>query len=374
MNIFTVTCHNVYNYGASLQAYALQYYLKLQGYEIKIIDYRPDYLDWHYKLSWWVPSNSKYNRYIKSNPIFRAVYVILRFFSELMYISRYFAFKRFNEKHLILTKKCKNINEINSLCKNINILITGSDQVWNSCTLDNGLDPVFYLNFGEKKSKRISYAASFGSDRINEERASDIRRMLLIIDDISVRESTGINVLHELGLKGKVVCDPVFLLNKNEWSNLYTNTKLEDKYMLIYNLGPENHKLITAAKRIKEETGYSIISVRGNSSISCDREIRNAGPADFISLLSNAEFILTNSFHATAFSIIFNKKFYCFTNEKGKTRTRIIDILSRFSLNDRLNPQEPAYERLIDYNKINKDLDTYITQSKNWLHDSLKLK
>lgn len=368
MKICTITCHNVYNYGATLQAFALQQYLMGQGHEVRIVDYRPDYLDWHYRLSWWIPKSSKHYPKLSRSLIRHSLYVLVRFLSDMKSYPRFLAFNRFNKQYLQLTNKCKTMEEVKKATADADCLITGSDQVWNSYTLPNGHDAAFYLGFAPVGATTLSYAASFGGSSIDMEATPFIKEQLSKLDAISVREQSGIIILQNLGLEGAVVCDPVFLLSKEEWLSAFKKHKHDEgKYILIYNLGHDTEAILRDAESIKKQTGLKVVSLLTNVSLKADEELRAESPDRFVSLINNAQMVLTNSFHATSFSILFNKKVYVYTESKGKTNARINDLLKLCCLEDRLNPCSVSFNDKIDYESVNKRMRDYVEFSKRWL-------
>ena len=372
MKSYTITCHNVYNYGASLQAYALQKYLDYSEIDNLIIDYRPDYLDWHYKLSWWISPRSRYYSILTKIPFLRFFYVLCRFFKEIRSFRRKQSFDGFTKKYLNRTKIVKNLEDVNEEFFNAELLITGSDQVWNSINLDNGLDPVFYLNFGKESIKRISYAASFGGSEVYKLEENRIRKMLHMLDSISVRESSGIDIIKKFGLTGKLVCDPVLLLSEKQWENAFDNVEFDEKYILIYNLSKSNESLLKCANTLKKQANIKIYSIYNQTHISSDKEFLNADPSMFVHLINNAECVVTNSFHASVFSVIFKKDFYSFSDKK-KNSARISNFLNLLGLEDRYNSTIFDFNAHIDYEKVNPILNDFIERSKEWLNSQLNI-
>lgn len=372
MKTYTITCHNVYNYGASLQAYALQSFLHSKGIENTIINYMPEYLSWHYHLSWWVPKRGRHNK-VLCNPLIRFLYVIRRYFRDLRYLNRKKAFDDFTNKYLDISDLCTNKKDIECVIKNADVLIAGSDQIWNSANLENGNDDNYYLTFGNSSIKRISYAASFGASMINVEKKQTIATLLKSFDAISVREKTGLRILHELGSSGVQVLDPVFLLDNEQWLRFAQNgMKIPGNYILLYCIGKCNENVLSFAKKISMREGLKIIVIRSNVSVNNFESVANASPIDFVSLIHNASYILSNSFHATAFSIILNKNFYSFSyNEKSSTR--IMELLEFLGLADRYNPSTICYLKPIDYSIVNKKLKNKIEDSASWLLNTILL-
>lgn len=365
MRIKTITCHDVYNHGASLQAYALQRYLVEQGHEVEIIDYKPPYLNNYYRLS--TISNPKYDRFLV-----RSLYLLAKLPGRLLSLKRKKAFDNFTATHLKLTTRRYDSNEaLKKDCPIAEIYIAGSDQIWNTI-FPNGRDAAFYLDFVPQGTKRASYAASFATEQIVEGYEDFVRGMVSKINCVSVREQTGVQILQELGIEGaSQVCDPVFLLDKEEWSEI-APTEDGENYLLIYD--SENSPLIkeiaiTLAKRLNVKI-YSVSPVRVDYA---DRNYNMSGPIKFVSLINNAEFIISNSFHGTAFSLIFEKNM-CVVKRSEGINTRMQCLLDGLGMSDRLVGADYNIEDLIkkiDYSKVNEFLKETIVQSKQFLKETI---
>ena len=303
MKIRNITCHDVYNYGASLQCYALQQFLQNQGHDVKIIDYKPDYMRTHYKF-WHVPSNSRYYERAMKNPILH--FMLCCYFAPNRYSTygRKLKFDKFTKNYLNLTKRYLSYNDLVDCPPEADVYIAGSDQIWNS-NLPNGKDAAYFLQFGKDNVKRISYAASFAISELSEPYKSLNSKWLKRFDAISVREQSGLSILKSLDIKdGIEVLDPVYLLTASEWSEFAGKKPLvKDQYILVYDLYLNDDRLRMEAKRLSKEHRLKIVSVDGL--LKChyaDKNISNAGPNEFINLIKNASYIVTNSFHATSFS------------------------------------------------------------------------
>ena len=184
MKIKTITCHDVYNVGASLQAYALVTYLRKLGHDAQIIDYKPDYLSNHYPL--WGLGNPAYDK-----PILRELYNLAKLPGRLKARNGKAEYDRFTAEFLPLTPRRYTSNDdLKQNPPEADVYFAGSDQIWN-CFFPNGKDPAFYLDFAPAGSVRASYAASFAMDDIPEEWKPDVKRRLSGLDHISVRESSG---------------------------------------------------------------------------------------------------------------------------------------------------------------------------------------
>lgn len=363
MKIKTITCHNVYNYGAILQAYALQRFLEDNGHEVEIIDYAPRY---HSNSSWNIPENSSVYKLASKFIVIHLLYALHRFINKIRNVntSRLKKFDDFTAHYLHVTShKYKNYEDILRNPPLADMYIAGSDQIWNPIG-KTGLDPAFYLNFGGSGIKRISYAASFGVSQISVNDQSIIKKYISKLDSISVRENTGIKILKELGVHNAIrVLDPVFLLGKNAWlSLLSTVDKLEKtNYILVYDFFQDDEYIKDMAFKIKKKFGYKIVSVNDNGMLPyADRNISDASPLEFLSLINNAKVVVSNSFHATAFSIILNKDFYTYPVLRHNNESRMIDLLNEFGLIERyrsificksIDWEEvfPKYKKQLDY-------------------------
>lgn len=368
---YTITCHDVYNYGASLQAYALQKYLQSIGIDNRIIDYMPDYLAWHYHLSWFISSRGNHYGMMRKNFLLRGLYVLHRYLKDMKSLSRKHAFDNFRNANMILTERCSCINDINSVVDDADVLIAGSDQIWNSFSLENGLDHAFYLAFGPKSAKRISYAASFGANEIKSQHKTFVAEQLKHFDKISVREGKGLSLLESFGLKGQVVMDPVFLLDQSFWIKVANKPVLNNPYILVYAIGGMSDGMRNMISQIEQEGKYQVIAIRSNKATKGIQEIGNAGPADFISLIKGAVCVLSNSFHATAFSIIFHKPFYSFPYGNKKSSERIQELLRILGLTERYDCNCFSLEDVMNYECVQEILDVKRNESRKWLKDSI---
>lgn len=362
MNICTITCHNVYNHGALLQAYALQQYIKNLGHKTKIIDYRPYYLSQHFKFS--RIDNKKYDR-----AIIKQLYIIAKFPSRLLSLRRKKAFDKFSKKYLSLTPIIyKDIDELVKYPPIADIYIAGSDQIWNTY-FKNGIDPAFYLDFGN--TYKISYAASFATSILKSGTESFVKHQLLKLNDISVRESSGIKILNNLGFNGTQVVDPIFLLSKTNWDNII-RTKYPQNYILVYDF--ENDiEIKSIAERIAKKTNTYIFSIGPTKLYYTNKNFTNCAPDCFISLIQNAKCIISNSFHGTAFSILYEKDFFVVKRKDGLNQ-RMYDFLSRYSLQERMIDNSATDEELqyhINYNIVKKQLEIDIASSKLFISNCI---
>lgn len=361
MKIKTITCHDVYNSGASLQAYALMKYLNKIGNEVQIIDYKPDYLSNHYKIL--SINNSKYEK----NNIIKIIYLAIKLPGRLLALKDKKRYDEFREMYLNITDRRYTSNE--ELKKNIpeaDMYICGSDQIWN-CKFNNGKDPAFYLDFVPKEKIKVSYAASFATDNIDDKYKPIIKERIKNLNYIGVRETSALTILKDLDIHdGVQVMDPVFLIDKNDWSNITYNIKSKQKYIFVYDFD-KSELIREIAIKIAREKKLKIYTVF--KSDYSDKVIKRMGPLDFISYIKNAEFIISNSFHGTAFSIIFEKQFIVI-NRKEEINTRMRDLLNTLNMENRLISESYNLDSIIkniDYKKVYLHLDEKIRLSKDYL-------
>lgn len=372
MKILTITCHNVYNFGASLQAYALQHYLGELGHEVKIIDYRPSYL---YKKYDWRSFTSK--KFDKLNSFFvtRWMFRIAKWSYLRFSIGRKKCFDEFTKNYLNLTDKAYRTFEeleINPPCADI--IIAGSDQIWNPL-FPNGKDRSYYIDFALSQTKRVSYAASFSVDSIPDVEKGFVKQMLSKMNYISVREYQGLDILKSLGIKNAVkVSDPIFLLDRSYWET-FMHKGLEKGYILIYDFeGSDLMKRV--ALYLKKKKGLKIYSINDAlPRLYADKNFTKVGPQDFLSLIYNCSIFLSNSFHGTAFSIYFNKPFYVFGLKGISLNSRMNSLLQSVDLKDRFITEHTDMEKLhldYDFDKVNLLIEEEKINSKRFLDSVLQ--
>lgn len=365
MIIKTITCHDVYNLGASLQAYALAEYLIQTGNDVQIIDYKPVYLSSHYPL--WGRVSPAYDR-----AFVRTLYCMAKLPGRLKNRlgKRKREFDKFKKEYLPCTeRRYASFRELKEEPPYADVYFAGSDQIWNSI-FPNGRDPAFYLQFAPEKAIKASYAASFATDEVKPEYRNRIQSWLNDLDFISVRELSGISLLNEMQIsRGVQAVDPVFLLERTDWDKLCQPLKIKKPYILVYDF-EQTPQIEEFAKKMRQREKIPVYSLRPCNY--CDRYLRNIGPRTFLTLIKNAELVISNSFHATAFSIIFEKNFWVFPR-KENINMRMRDLLAMVGLENRyVIEQKTAGDNNIDFS-ANKDmLDQKIIESKEFISTVLK--
>ncbi len=363
-----ITLHRIVNYGSVLQAYATQYVLEKLGYEVEFIDYYPERMHMLGMLKRIKNKNEK----LRKNLILRTVARIIILPS---YIKRFGIFKKFIKKNLNLSSKIYySEQELENNVPNADIYCTGSDQVWNS-GWNEKIDRPFFLDFVPNNKRKISYAASFGKEKLDYWEKAETKRMLEKYNAISLREQSGVEILKELKIKDSTnVLDPTLLLDGDSW-NLISSSKYEnEKYILVYNLN-RNKKIDRYAKALSEKTGMKIkfLSYQFHDFYKKGTIICNPKVEDFLALIKNASYVVTDSFHATAFSLNFNREFIIVY--PGKYSTRLQSILNILGLENRVAKDEKdlsIIENKINYELVCEKLKKEREKSICWLKNSIE--
>ena len=357
MKVKTITCHQVYNQGASLQEYALLRFLNDNGFQAEAIRYKPEYLSHHF--SFFAVGNAKYNL-----PIIRQLFLLAKLPGRLIDLKRKKAFDEFEKKYIPTNPVRYRSND--ELKKNLPLAdayICGSDQIWNSY-FKNGKDAAFYLDFVPIDKLKMSYAASFATETIAEDLNKFVAEKVMRIEHISVRETSALAILEDLGItNGTQVLDPVFLLNKTHWMQFIT--PLKENYIFVYDFDC-NPILKKMALEYKRRNNVKIFTVNKNIDYA-DKNFYLDGPEMFLSLMHHAKFIFTNSFHSVAFSIIFEKQFAAF-NRTEHINTRVRDLLELFQMKNLISADTDidGLEKF-EYSSIQQILEQQIEKSKKFL-------
>ena len=312
-SIITMTC--TYNYGATLQAYALQSYIESLGHNCDIIDH----------MGW------NGHRTIRFNQI--NMDTLLKFPFKKKLELGYTNFEEFYRDKMHMTKRYSSIAELRESPPSSDVFITGSDQVWNP----RDLRGEFYLDFAPKDAMRVSYAASIGVPSIPDDKKEIISEYLKNMDFISVREDCAYESIRELTEKRiQKSCDPVYLVPKEDWKKLERQPiQIDDEYILFYMIyKPEwMNEWIKTVKRITKKK-IVFVGLNGLRPVECDYYVRNAGPREFLWLIDNASAVVSSSFHGIAFSILFGKKFVAMPDPPRPDRIR--NLLQMFNLERRV--------------------------------------
>jgi hypothetical protein len=362
MKIGILTFHRAENFGATLQAYALQEYISSLGYEVEIIDYRNKALEKAYDLS-------DFSFLLKRKNIIASLSTLfIRMITYKDQLGRKNKYQSFREKYLRISKK-KYLSE-KDFENEYDIYICGSDQIWNAF-LTGGLDPVYFINFKTKKEiKKIAYAASSES-YVNYEKYHDILPIFLDnFDAISVREEyLAVELKKYTSKKIETTLDPTFLFDRFFYMKILKDPNFRN-YILVYHLY-ESRFASGLANNIAKEKGLSIVEIHAGFTIHINkkRHKQTLDPLELIGFICFADIIFTSSFHGMAFSLIFNKNFYV-VNKGYNTRLRY--LLNLLNIENRLINSSPVNtEDAIDYSKIQEILFPYINRTKYFLLNSI---
>ena len=348
-----LTFHRASNYGAVLQAYALQTAIEKLGFSAEIIDYRcPEVEKAH---------NPYYS--LKAHGITKLPKV-------LGDIIRYIRFQTFRGKYLHLSNQVYK-NNININKSDFEKVVVGSDQVWNN--FFSGKDEQYFMPFVpiEKKS---TYAVSIG-DKYDEQWLSlMLDKNLRDIDVISLREKEYVDVIStKINCECRVDVDPTFLLEKQDWLKIAQEPKRHKPYILVYTVaGPD--KLIEKAKEVAKATGYDLLYINNKLFQNADiKKLSYISPEAFVGWFSEAEFIFTNSFHGTVFSIIMNRPFAVEDHSSRGINKRVLNLLELFDLTDRNIDNENyfRYREKINWQHVDELKSYKVSESISYLKQIL---
>ncbi|MEZ9901683.1 polysaccharide pyruvyl transferase family protein [Vibrio breoganii] len=357
MKIGIITIHNVSNYGAVLQTYALQE--SLQSENVSVIDFDNRHVSYSLDL-------------IRTGTSFHALLGMGKDIARIW--PRYRVLNKFNK----FIKNNLNILPFESTkLHGLDALISGSDQIWNPACVsqEKKLVPEYLLNFAQEGQTVISYASSCGAYHFNSEELSTLKQHLEKYHALSVRESGTAELLTDLMKKDvSHVIDPTLLLTKEEWLNKLGDNKFrQEDFILVYVI-KKTPLLKKVIKQVKDQLNMKVILINQGLFFDSiiDEHIRDAGPHDFISLFNNAKFVVTDSFHGTTFSLIFNKPFYSVS--PGKNMNRISSLLNKIQLEQRMIESESDAinpTSVVPYDIANELLNAEREKSKNYLFKAL---
>lgn len=360
---------NNQNIGTYLQAYSLSKIFERKGHEVEVVDYcRKNNL-----IFYFIRNTFKAH----SNLLFGLLSVVYRV--ATVSISKYIL-KGFLLKNVNLTKRCyTSIEELERYLPEADIYITGSDQVWNSYYND-GIEKAYYLAFAPKGKKKFSYAASIGMDNIPEEESIETRNLLAEYTKISVRESSAIKTLSDIGIHNvEQVLDPTLLISNEEWANIAKTDSFikTEPYLLIYSVEDTKKMVISKyANEIAQRMNLKIYMATSGGfrdKIDCDKIFRFTSPQRFLNLMLQADFVIVSSFHGIAFSISMNKQFISICPDKFNSR--IYSLLETLGITHRIKKESdsPLEElELINYAEINELLSKERDKSQDFIDSILQ--
>jgi len=371
MKVGILTFHNAHNFGATLQAYALKTCVEQLGHEVRIVNYRNEKIEGRYKkvlfprptLKTLHPKNWK--QYIYD--AVRSVYAQKEWGEQWEEFDAFIREKLLDNNAVSVAEK-----ELTGL--GLEAYLLGSDQIWSSFLLE-GLDPVYFGNF-KKKERIISYAASLANGRIAREEEAAFQELTKNIDVLSVREEKLAEQLAELlGREVATTVDPTLLLEAKDYEKILPQQvkhPLPDAPYVFAYFVVEEQPVADCAKKIAEELGLPLIELHYYHMPECSGENQYAdfGPGEFLYYIKHAEYVVTNSFHGTVFSILYQRKFYSVYKKNGRVDNLLgfLDIPERHVENEtQINTADT-----IDYEKAGEKLAAYKRDSVEFLKKCLK--
>ena len=365
MKIAVLTFHAAHNFGSVLQTYALQEKVKNLFLSInKPIEY--DVINFRTKYQ-----KNMYNVFLKNNGLKPIIKNVLRIPYTLKYKTKHRKFEDFIKDDLHTTHEISNDEELTTLEKKYDCIICGSDQIWNIRAGDfswNYLLPNY-------DGKKVSYAASLGPMDIDWSKYDSAKYQSLVqkFDMISVREQKSSDNLMALKqLNCQINVDPTLLLSADEWRKISSNKNYKNgEYILLYCLEPTKTQLKMVHK-ISKELGLPVVATKYNNKndyFNSFIKFYDCGPKDFLSLIDNAKYVITSSFHGTAFSIIFKKQFFVLD---GMQDNRISNLLKITNLQDRsISSETITFDAdefgEIDYKYAEMQIEKEVKRSEEYL-------
>lgn len=366
MKICVITMQGVYNYGSALQTFATQSYFESKGYMVEFIDYYPNRMRNYGAFVQLYRDAKPFHKSIGKSAV--AAFIKYWSFKKLKKV-----FMSFSGELIKKTRKYESNLDLIKNPPNADVYCTGSDQVWNDY-LEGTFDETYFLNFAPKEKKRISFSASFGRDDIKPDELAPVQQLLKQYSAISVREESGLQTLSKTAVPIKqCILDPTFMLTREEWE-LFATDILYKGYILVYKLHEDSfasEAAIAIAKKMNKKviriSNDYLKRIRGGITVVAP-EVRQ-----FISYIANAELVVTDSFHATAFSINMNVPFISIRWKMFNNR--IETILKKVNLEDRMVSDiaeaEKICGKIIDFTEVNALLSIERKKVDSFIEDAL---
>lgn len=368
MKIGIITWFKGNNYGTNLQAIALQQFLRNESYDVKLINFDVT-ATYHHRRNLKEKILYQPEKYITKYSFYKYKDDIRRRDSALEQLVR---------KHCIFTPEINNNQEYIDICNSFDVIICGSDQIWNP----NWYNRCYYADFPEINVRKIAYAPSIGVNTIPENQINEIKRSLSSFEVISVREDQGAEILSNiLPYRPKVVMDPTFLLTKEQWLKFTSQRKyIEDEKYVLSMFLTDNILHWRAANKFaqKKRMKHVIVPFCGFSYLHSGTVCAGVGIEELLNIINGASYVLTDSFHITVFSLIFQRQFYTFKrfkeNKLTSTNARVSSLLKMVRADNHLltyGTTNITEVNEIDYSFVSNRLDTKIIESKTFLLETL---
>lgn len=338
-----ITMHKVPNFGSALQAYALQQKVDSLGCDAEIVDYYyPNEYHCEKQGLAYFPQRSLVRLFLLN--VVGQILLFLRIGKfrkrSIESIERFRLqknYRRFYRKYFKLSRFYGSMDAIKNNPPDYDVYMTGSDQVWNSRFI--GGDSAFFLGFAGAGKPKVSYAASISNRGIDKEYEKKYQQYLKDYKSISVREASTAKIVSDLtGCDVNVVCDPSLLLDKDEWLKICPKQVLVDGEFLLlyvqsYSFDPYPN-IVSFTQKMAKRLGLKVVVLMGlkeGYAVDGATVFETAGPFEFLQLFRDARFVITTSFHGTAFALNFGKDFYSVVKEINGDDCRIADFLRQCS-------------------------------------------
>lgn len=347
MKVAVITFHNIPNYGAALQAYALCFYLRKKGIECDILDYECDnIIKRELQLT---KGSSLYDRLFSYIFVGRNKKQRIKGFDKEMKESHFFSQQKYNKD---------TVHNANSI---YDTFIVGSDQVWNLKI--TGFDYNFFLEFADEDKLKISFASSIGPYIWNEKESIIVKELLNRFNRISVREKDAVDKLQLLGLESEWIEDPTFLLTGDEWSKMAKNPK-DQNYVLVYY---PNEKIMPVAIEYARKNKKNLLVIQDGIKKKGMKKINPRSPSEWLGYIKNASAVFTDSYHGLLFSLYMKKPVWT-TNHSNRQEAIIHKLGIESCYCDCTEKLEP-----IDYGMVDYRTELLRNESYSYLDDVVHL-
>ena len=379
--IAVASCHDKKNFGSMLQAWATEQALCLLGHDVVTIDKtglggdigrgrRSYYVGHLFDLDLYRAKLGFVGHRLRQK-------ANRKFGSEMA--RRYHAFDRFAEERFHLSPRFGSLAELGDWTRGLDAVVVGSDQLWLPVNIAGGY---YTLDFVKAPCRKVSYATSFGVSKLPEKYLREVSRFLPTFAAVSVREDTGADLAESAtGERPDVVCDPTMLLSREEWESVADDSLVPDMpYAFCYFMG-KNLWQRGCARREADKRGLELVAIaHPDEYVSYDDSYADiypwdAGPAEWVGLISHAEMVFTDSFHGSTFSNIFERPFVSFRRHVGmgmqSTNSRIDSLLGRLGLENRICECVESFEEVasasIDFALSRRKFESFRSESAVWL-------
>ncbi len=372
MKVGVLTFHRATNFGTALQAFATQKGVSKLGVDCDIIDYRPEYIERTLKAR--KLTNAESPKEIASICVNALLYPgMAKRKSE--------SFKNFFSLMSVSKDVALTTEEASKIAQDYDVVLSGSDQLFNRNI--TGEDMTYFLPFSHKR--KITFASSFGERKLSDDRIGEIAPFFSQLDYLAVREETAQDILADIkkanpdAKSATNVLDPTFLLTKDDW-NEYASDSLKlpkNGYILTYYM-LETPLLRSITKALQQKTGLKVVNIKPSKKQVIMREGKNlafAGPAEFLACYKNASYVVTNSFHGTAFALNYSVPFFTSTlpvSMGGEVNSRLTDICKLFDISHRFIDSEEKLNKTDLTKPFEKETPKIIENLREHSFDYLK--